>query len=129
MPSLLTPDQLTSAELLDATRSSFGLLNTSAAQANRMVSILLDLDNAGLESWLNSQPMPDVFALFEAHKASGESLNASLVIIAKLVKDSGLPAEYTEVDVRPFQEKLAAQKRQVEIIDGKFVVSNIQVIS
>lgn len=123
MPFLLTPNQLTSAELLEATRSSLGLLATSAAQANRMVSILLNLDNSGLESWLNSQPMPDVFALFEAHKASGESLNASLVIVANLVKDSGLPAQYTEVDVRPFQEKLAAQGRQVTIVDGKFTVS------
>ena len=123
MPSLLTPDQLTSAELLEATRSSLGLLATSAAQANRMVSILLGLDNPGLESWLNSQPMPDVFALFEAHKASGESLNASLVIVANLVNDSGLPANYTPVDTRPFQEKLAAQGRQIQIIDGAFVVS------
>lgn len=123
MPSILTPDQLTSAELLEATRSSLGLLATSAAQANRMVSILLNLDNSGLESWLNSQPMDDVFALFEAHKTSGESLNASLVVVANLVKDSGLPAQYTEVDVRPFQEKLAAQGRQVAIVDGRFVVS------
>ena len=123
MPSLLTPDQLTSAELLEATRSSLGLLATSAAQANRMVSILLNLDNSGLESWLNSQPMPDVFALFEAHKASGESLNASLAIVAKLVTDSGLPANYTSVDTSPFETKLAKQGRQVQIVDGAFVVS------
>ena len=90
-----------------------------------MVSILLNLDNEALQNWLNSQPMPDVFALFEAHKASGESLNASLVIVASLVEDSGLPAQYTPVDVRPFQEKLAAQGRQVTIVDGKFIVSAI----
>lgn len=123
MPSLLTPDQLTSAELLEATRSSLGLLATSAAQANRMVSILLNLDNSGLESWLNSQPMDDVFALFADHKNSGDFLNASLAIVAKLVTDSGLPANYTPVDTRPFQEKLAAQGRQIQIVDGSFVVS------
>ncbi len=123
MPSLLTPDQLTSAELLDATRSSLGLLATSAAQANRMVSILLNLDNSALQDWLNSQPMDDVFELFADHKNSGDALNASLAIVAKLVTDSGLPANYAPVDTRPFQEKLAAQGRQIQIIDGAFVVS------
>ena len=123
MPSLLTPDQLTSAELLESTRSSLGLLATSAAQANRMVSILLGLDNEALQNWLNSQPMNDVFALFADHKNSGDFLNSSLAIVAKLVTDSGLPANYTPVDTRPFQEKLAAQGRQIQIVDGKFVVS------
>lgn len=126
MPSLLTPDQLTSAELLEATRSSLGLLATSAAQANRMVSILLGLDNEALQNWLNSQPMDDVFALFEAHKTSGESLNASLAIVAKLVTDSGLPANYTPVDTLPFETKLAKQGRQVQIVDGAFVVSSLE---
>jgi hypothetical protein len=125
MPSLLTPDQLTSAELLDATRSSLGLLATSAAQANRMVSILLNLDNAALEAWLNSQPMDDVFALFADHKNSGDALNASLAIVAKLVTDSGLPANYTPVNTQPFEVKLAAQGRQVQIVDGAFVVSSL----
>lgn len=125
MPSLLSPDQLTSAELLQATQQSLGLLSASAAQANRMVAILLDKDNSELESWLNSQPINDVFALFADHKNSGEALNASLAIVAKLVTDSGISAQYTPADVRPFQEKLAAQGRQVSVVEGKFVVSAI----
>jgi hypothetical protein len=123
MPSLLTPDQLTSAELLDATRSSLGLLATAAAAANRMVSILLNLDNAALEAWLNSQPMDDVFELFSAHKNSGDALNASLAIVAKLVTDSGLPANYAPVDTSPFQDKLAAQGRQANYNGIQWVVS------
>ncbi len=122
---LVLPSQITSVDLLGYTQAAFSFLVTAATQMNRMSSALLDLDNAKLTDWLNSQPMADIFKLFDAHAISGAAVNQALVTTSIQLSDSGVPSGYNPVDVRPFQDKLAEQQRKVEIVDGKFVVSDI----
>lgn len=120
---IIPPAQITSVDLLARTQAAFSFLVTAASQMNQMVSDLLALDNAKLTDWLNSQPMQDVSKLFEAHAVSGNALNLAISTTAVQLADSGVPSTGATVDIRSFQDKLADQGRKVEIVDGKFIVS------
>jgi hypothetical protein len=122
---LIPPAQITSVDLLARTQAAFSFLVTAASQMNQMSSDLLALDNAKLTDWLNSQTMADISKLFEAHAVSGAAVNQALATTSIQLSDSGVPSAYVPVDVRSFQDKLAAQGRKVESVDGKFIVSDV----
>jgi hypothetical protein len=88
-----------------------------------MVSVLLALQNDSLTEWLNSKPMDEISALFADHLAVGNAINSAMSTIGAQLIASGTVVPYDPVDVRSFQDKLAAQGRQIQIIDGAFVVS------
>lgn len=126
---ILNPSQVTSADLLGLSESALRFLSAAAGALNAMSNKLLALNDEDLQAWLNSQPIADISALFSAHASTGAAINSAAATTSQQVIESGVAGNYTEVDVRQFQEKLAAQGRQVTIVDGKFVVSNIQVIA
>jgi hypothetical protein len=121
--AILSPTQLVNAQILDATTQTQRLLKVAAAQGNAMVSVLLALQNDSLTEWLNSKPMDEISALFADHLAVGNAINSAMSTIGAQLIASGTVVPYDPVDVRSFQDKLAAQGRQIQIIDGAFVVS------
>lgn len=129
MAAILDPAYKPSAALLERTVQAFRYANALAAEINSMTTYLLALSNAELENWLNSQTPENLASLLAVHGRCGGRVNEILAETALQLQDSGQPSSYAEADVRPFGQKLAAQGRQIEIVDGKFVVSNIQVIS
>ena len=120
---ILNPSHTTSAELLGLSDSALRFLSAAAGSVNAMTQKLLALDNAALESWLNSQPIADITDLFTAHATAGTAINMAAETTSLQLVESGVPGQYTEVDIRPFQEKLAEQFREVTHDGTKWVVS------
>ena len=123
---ILNPSQVTSAELLGLSESTLRFLSAAASALNAMSNKLLSLDNDDLQTWLNSQPIDDISALFSAHASTGAAINSAAATTSQQVIESGVAGNYTEVDVRPFQEKLAEQFREVTYDGTKWVVSSLQ---
>jgi hypothetical protein len=122
---ILNPSHTTSAELLGLSGSALRFLSAAAGAVNAMTQKLLVLDNAALESWLNSQSIADMTALFTAHATAGTAINTASQTTSDQLVESGVPGGYTEADVRPFQDKLAAQGRQANYNGIQWVVSSL----
>lgn len=120
---ILNPSQVTSADLLGLSESTLRFLSAAAGAMNAMTNKLLALNNTDLQSWLNSQPIADIAALFSAHASTGEAINTASVTTSQQVIESGVNGDYTQVDVRPFQDKLASQGRQAVYDGTQWVVS------
>lgn len=120
---ILNPSQVTSAELLGLSESTLRFLSAAAGALNAMSNKLLALDNDDLQTWLNSQPIADISALFSAHASTGAAINSAAATTSQQVIESGVPGNYTQVDVRSFQDKLADQGRQAVYDGTQWVVS------
>lgn len=120
---ILNPSHTTSAELLGLSGSALRFLSAAAGSVNAMTQKLLALDNAALESWLNSQPITDITDLFTAHATAGTAINTAAATTSSQLVESGVPGQYTEADVRPFQDKLASQGRQAVYDGTQWIVS------
>lgn len=125
MAAILDPSYKPSAALLERTVQAFRYANALAAEINSMTAYLLALSNAELENWLNSQTPENLVSLLAAHGRCGGRVNEILAETALQLQDSGQPSLYVEADVRPFDQKLAAQGRKYEFVDGVFIVANL----
>lgn len=123
MAAILDPSHKPSAALLERTVQAFRYACALAAEINSMTTYLLALSNEDLESWLNSQTPENLASLLAVHGRCGERINQILAETALQLQDSGQQTTHTDADVRPFQDKLAAQGRRYEYVDGSFVVS------
>jgi hypothetical protein len=121
--SLLTPtESVTAAIAADAGALACHLRN-AISLANRITGHALDLPTAELNEWLNARPLEQRMAEFTSHGITGDALNT-----AAASSEDATDAEngsLGRVDVRSVAEKLAAQGRTLDIIDGAFVVTDI----
>ncbi len=121
--SLLTPTETVTARIAADAGALAAHLQNAVVLANRIVGHALDLPTHALNDWLNARPLEQRLAEFASHGATGESLNAAA---ASSESATGRPdGALGRVDVRSVQEKLAAQNRSLEIIDGAFVVADL----
>ena len=125
MAAILDPSHKPSAALLERTVQAFRYACALAAEINSMTAYLLGLSDEELESWLNSQTPENLASLLAVHGRCGERINQILAETALQLQDSGQQTTHTDADVRPFQDKLAAQGRGYEYVDGSFVVFRI----
>ena len=125
MAAILDPSHKPSAALLERTVQAFRYACALAAEINSMTAYLLGLSDEELESWLNSQTPENLASLLAVHGRCGARVNEILAETALQLQDSGQQTTHTDADVRPFQDKLAAQGRGYEYVDGSFVVSGI----
>jgi hypothetical protein len=97
-------------------------LSSVAVLCDRLATDLLTLDDETLTLWLNAQSPQDIMALFAAHESVGQNLNAASATITEAMAASGTPVNIPQIDVRPFQEKLAPSDRVMEFENGVFSV-------
>jgi hypothetical protein len=121
--SLLTPTESVTARIAADAGALAAHLRNAIHLANRITGHALDLPTPELNEWLNARPMEQRFAEFSSHGETGEALNeaAASSEFATGAADGSLG----RVDTRSVAEKLAVQNRELEIIDGAFVVADL----
>jgi hypothetical protein len=121
--SLLTPTETVTARIAADAGALAAHLQNAVVLANRIVGHALDLPTPELNEWLNARPMNQRLAEFASHGATGEAINAAAESSEAATGRS--TGSLGRVDVRSVQDKLAAQNRSLEIIDGAFVVTDM----
>ena len=121
--SLLTPTESVTARIAADAGALASHLRNAISLANRITGHALDLPTAQLNEWLNARPIEQRMAEFAAHDDTGDALNTA----AASSEDATDAADGSlgRVDVRSVADKLAAQNRTLDIIDGVFVVADI----
>lgn len=121
--SLLTPTESVTARIAACAGALTSHLRNAIHLANSIVGHVLDLPTAELNEWLNARPMEQRLAEFGSHEETGGSLNFA----ASLSEDAAGLAYLSlgRVDIRSVADKLAAQDRTLEIVDGAFLVTDI----
>jgi hypothetical protein len=119
---LLTPHQLAAGQITDHARTLVSHYAASAYQLGRITDILLSLPNADLAAFGNSLGPAEMEALLTVHAIQGNGLNALLASANAVLATVGIPASTGLVDVTPFADKLAGQRREIVLTDGVFTV-------
>jgi len=121
--SLLTPTESVTAAISSDAGALASHLRNAIHLANRIVGHVIDLSTAEINEWLNARPMEQRLAEFTGHGETGGALNFA----AALSEDAAGLARYSlgRVDIRSVADKLAAQGRTLEIVDGAFLVTDI----
>jgi hypothetical protein len=121
--SLLTPTESVTARIAADAGALASHLRNAITLANRITGHALDLPTDQLNEWLNARPLEQRIEEFTAHGFAGDALNEAAV---NSESATGVPnGSLGRVDVRSVAEKLAAQGRKLDIIDGAFVVADI----
>lgn len=121
--SLLTPTESVTARIAADAGALASHLRNAISLANRITSHALDLPTAELNEWLNAKPLEQRMAEFTSHGITGDALN----VAAASSEDATDAADGSlgRVDVRSVADKLLAQNRTLDIVDGAFVVADI----
>ena len=120
---LLTPTETVTARIAADAGALASHLRNAIVLANRIVDHALDLPTAELNEWLNARPLEQRLTEFTSHEETGGSLN-----FAASSSEDATGAAYLSlgrVDIRSVADKLAAQGRTIEIVDGAFVVADL----
>jgi hypothetical protein len=118
--SLLTPTESVTARIAADAAALAAHLRNAIVLANRITGHALDLPTLELNEWLNARPLEQRFEEFTAHGFTGDALN---VAASNSESATGAPnGSLGRVDVRSVVDKLAAQGRTLEVINGAFAV-------
>jgi hypothetical protein len=121
--SLLTPTESVTARIAADAGALAAHLRNAIVLANRIVAHVLDLPTPELNEWLNARPLEQRFAEFTSHGETGEALNEAATSSESA---TGVPnGSLGRVDTRSVADKLAVQNRELEMIDGAFVVTDL----
>jgi hypothetical protein len=112
---LLTTTTLTNATIADLGRTIASHLAAAANAANKQAAAALALSDSELTEWLRSMPVEE---LFTAHAIIGSGINSASQAAYETLTSSGISAPLGIVDMRSVADKLAAQGREIQIIDG-----------
>lgn len=122
---LASPEQQIDLSLLEKTRGIARDLNNAVQRANsQVVDDLLSKTNEELTAWLQGKA-PELNTLLTRHAVTGAGLNAAIAAVQATLTEAGDKMVIPTVDVRPLQEKLADQGRQVDFTT--LTVTNIPV--
>ena len=120
---LLTPTETVTARIAADAGALASHLRNAIVLANRIVDHALDLPTDQLNEWLNARPLEQRLAEFTTHEETGGSLNFAA---SSSEEAAGLAySSLGRVDIRSVADKLAAQGRTIEIVDGAFVVADL----
>ena len=117
---LLTPTESVTARIAANASALASHLRNAIVLANRIVDHALNLPTAELNEWLNARPLDQRLFEFSDHGIIGDALNEAATTCELVV---GGPIG--RVDIRSVADKLAAQGRILDIVDGAFVVADI----
>jgi len=121
--SLLTPTESVTARSAASAQQLASHLQSAIVLANRITGHALDLPTPELNEWLNARPLEQRLAEFASHGATGDALNEAAA--SSEFATGAAEGSLGRVDTRSVAEKLAVQNRELEIIDGAFVVTEI----
>jgi hypothetical protein len=116
---LLTPLQKTNATIAALGQTIASHLAAAANAANQQAATALAMSDDDLTEWIQTM---DTASLFAAHEALGSAINTAASAAHDTLAESGIDAPLGAVDTRSVPEKLAAQRREIQIIDGLPVV-------
>ena len=120
---LLTPTETVTTRIAADAGALASHLRNAIVLANRITDHALDLPTAELNEWLNARPLEQRLFEFSDHGIVGDALNEAAATCELVV---GVPdGSIGRVDIRSVADKLAAQGRTLEIVDGAFVVSQL----
>lgn len=119
---LLTPSQLAAGQITDHARNLVSHYSAAAYQLGRITEILLNLNNDDLAAFGNGLHPAEMDSLLTVHATQGAGLNALLAGANAVLATVGIPAATATVDITPFTEKLALQRREIVLTDGVFTV-------
>ena len=120
---LLTPTETVTARIAADAGALASHLRNAIVLANRIVDHALDLPTDQLNEWLNARPLEQRLAEFTSHEETGGSLNFAASLSEEVAGLAYL--SLGRVDIRSVADKLAAQGRTIEVVDGAFVVTDI----
>jgi hypothetical protein len=122
--SLLTPTESVTARIAADAAGLAAHLRNAIVLANRITGHALDLPTDQLNEWLNARPLEQRYEEFTAHGFTGDALNEAAV---NSESATGAPnGSLGRVDTRSVGEKLIDQGRTLDIVDGAFVVTDIE---
>jgi hypothetical protein len=120
--SLLTPtESVTAAIAADAGALACHLRN-AITLANRITGHALDLPTDQLNEWLNARPIEQRLAEFTSHGITGDALNVAAA--SSELATGAADGSLGRVDTRSVGDKLIEQGRNLEVIGGRFEVTN-----
>ena len=120
---LLTPTETVTARIAADAGALASHLRNAIVLANRITDHALNLPTAELNEWLNARPLEQRLTEFASHEETGGSLNFAA---STCEEAAGLAySSLGRVDIRSVADKLAAQGRTIETVDGAFVVADL----
>ena len=125
MPLIQSPSQAAAASILSRVQHLAGNYNAAASHLNAIVRDLLALDDADLAAFANEQGPTALNELTTLHLEHGTAITELSAAAAAILADSGTIWPASAVDVRPLNEKLAEQGREMTFTGGVFSVQPI----
>jgi hypothetical protein len=125
MPLIQSKSAAAAASILSRVQHLAGNYNAAASHLNAIVRDLLALDDADLAAFANEQGVAGLNELTTLHAEHGAAITELSQAAADLLAASGTIWPASVVDVRPLNEKLAEQGREMTFADGVFAVSPI----
>ena len=125
MPLIQSPSQAAAASILSRVQHLAGNYNAAASHLNAIVQDVLALPDADLSAFANEQGPAGLNELAELHAEHGAAITELSAAAAATLAASGTIWPASVVDVRPMNEKLAEQGREMTFADGVFAVSPI----
>lgn len=126
MPLIQTKAASAAASIVDRVITISEFYNASIHHLNGIVSDVIALDDTDLAEFANTQGPIGLNELTTLHKNHGEAINALAETASHMLSESGVSWDNAVTDVRPLNEKLADQGRELVYQDGLFSVIKIE---
>ena len=127
MSLIQTKSNVAAANILERVKSLYGNYAACVTHLNTMVRELLSLNDDDLASFANERGADGLFQLTTLHGEQGDAVNKLIEQSCALLADSGINYPVLAVDVRPLNEKLADQGRELVYNSGVFSIVRIEV--
>ena len=125
MPLIQSKSELVAGKILDSVVNIQSHFTVAVNQLNEITRTILDLNNDELAHFGNFLGATDMESLSELHLQQGSALNSLIAGLNTILSGMGLNESPRMADVRSLNDKLAAQHRKIELIDGVFTVQDI----
>ena len=125
MPLIQSPSQAAAASILSRVQHLAGNYNAAGTHLNAIVRDVLAMDDADLAEFANDIGPTALNELTTLHLEHGTAITELSAVAAATLAASGAIWPASIVDVRPLNEKLAEQGRELTFADGVFTVSQL----
>ena len=125
MPLIQSKSAAAAASILSRVQNLAGNYNACATHLNAIVQDVLAMDDDALAEFANDIGPTGLNELTTLHAEHGASITELSQSSSTMLFDSGIVWPASVVDVRPLNEKLAEQGRELTFADGVFAVSQL----
>ena len=125
MPLIQSKSAAAAASILSRVQHLAGNYNAAASHLNAIVRDVLALSNEDLFEFCNDLGPQGLGELTTLHAEHGAAITELSQSASAMLLESGIVWPASAVDVRPLNEKLAEQGRELTFADGVFTVSQL----